>query len=376
MSVAISWANKSNWPNVRTWSVFQYPVTFISCVLSCKRFKGRHTAENIYSSYEGIIQLFGIERKVKYIVSDNASNVIKAFSLPEFEESATSDASMNSDNNTDNESDDDTITDGDTTTDSSAIDEDVLQYLLECQSCFAHTLQLVVKDGMKDIGLSLQKIIAKASNIVSHVKKSVHASEFLEYYKRVQAFNVTHWNSEVKMIRSVLSIPADKLDQLDTQKLTYHEGSLLTDLLEILSPFEEATDVIQKQNTTSASFIIPCIRGLNAVLCNIYSKFQSKLVSTLKSSVNRRLSSYYEQRMYLIIAAMLDPRFKLRWCASESEEYKTFYDALVHKATSSSASEDNPDVLQHATQSEVSEQTQGKEEHLPPSKKKKATQSI
>ena len=51
----------------------------------------------------------GIERKVKYIVSDDASNMIKAFSLPRFEESATSDASMDSDNDTDNESDDDTI---------------------------------------------------------------------------------------------------------------------------------------------------------------------------------------------------------------------------------------------------------------------------
>ena len=28
MSVAISWAIKSNWPNVRTWSVFQYSVTY------------------------------------------------------------------------------------------------------------------------------------------------------------------------------------------------------------------------------------------------------------------------------------------------------------------------------------------------------------
>ena len=123
----------------------------------------------------------------------------------------------------------------------------------------------------------------------------------------MQASNVTRWNSEIKMIRSVLSIPADKLDQLNTQKLTYHERSLLIDLLEILSPFEEATDVIQKQNTTSANFIIPCIHGLNAVLSNTHSKFQSYLVSTLKSSVNRRLSSYYQQRMYLIIAAMLDP---------------------------------------------------------------------
>ena len=78
--------------------------------------------------------------------------MIKAFSLPGFEESATSDASMDSDNDMDNESDDDTTTDGDTTTDSSVIDEDVLQYLPEHQSCFAHTLQLVVKDEMKDIG--------------------------------------------------------------------------------------------------------------------------------------------------------------------------------------------------------------------------------
>lgn len=45
------------------------------------------------------------------------------------------------------------------------------------------------------------------SSIVSHIKKSIHASEFLEDFNRVQASNVTHWNSEVKMIRSVLNIP-------------------------------------------------------------------------------------------------------------------------------------------------------------------------
>ena len=94
---------------------------------------------------------------------------------------------------------------------------------------------------MKDIG-SLHKVINKASSIVSHIKKSIHASEFLEDFKRVQASNVTRWNSEVKMIRSVLNIPADKLDQLDTQKLTHHDRSLLTDLLEILSPFEAGSN--------------------------------------------------------------------------------------------------------------------------------------
>ena len=52
------------------------------------------------------------------------------------------------------------------------------------------------------------------------------------------------------MIQSALNIPTDKLDQLDNQKVTYHKHSLLTDLLEILSPFEEATEIIHNQNTT------------------------------------------------------------------------------------------------------------------------------
>lgn len=46
-------------------------------------------------------------------------------------------------------------------------------------SCFSHTLQLVVKDGLKDI-CSLKTVINKASSFVSHVRKSHKASEILE----------------------------------------------------------------------------------------------------------------------------------------------------------------------------------------------------
>ena len=74
------WTNRQMCSYLGVTAHFINSFQFISCMLSCKWFKGCHTAENIYSSYGGIIQLFGIERKVKYIVSDNAS---KLFLFPD-----------------------------------------------------------------------------------------------------------------------------------------------------------------------------------------------------------------------------------------------------------------------------------------------------
>lgn len=45
--------------------------------------------------------------------------------------------------------------------------------------CFAHTLQLTEKDGLKEGG-QLRSVISKISNFVSFVRKSHHASEILE----------------------------------------------------------------------------------------------------------------------------------------------------------------------------------------------------
>ena len=67
------------------------------------------------------------------------------------------------------------------------------------------------------------------------------------------------------MIESILKISADKLNQLSTtHKLNTHERILLTELVEILAPFEEATKYVQFEKNVSASYIVPCIRGLRA----------------------------------------------------------------------------------------------------------------
>lgn len=48
-------------------------------MLACRRFKGRHTGENILHEYEEIISNFEINKKIFCIISDNATNMIKAF---------------------------------------------------------------------------------------------------------------------------------------------------------------------------------------------------------------------------------------------------------------------------------------------------------
>ena len=53
-----------------------------SAMLACRRFTGRHTADNISVQYEEVVNKFNIADKVTHVVSDNASNVVKAFKLP------------------------------------------------------------------------------------------------------------------------------------------------------------------------------------------------------------------------------------------------------------------------------------------------------
>ena len=55
--------------------------------------------------------------------------------------------------------------------------------------------------------------------------------------------------------------------QLDTQRLSHHEDTVLADLVEILSPFEEATGNSQTENTATTGSIIPSLfPGLKLML--------------------------------------------------------------------------------------------------------------
>ena len=96
--------------------------------------------------------------------------MVKAFSLPgyintTYQESDGSESEDDNDNHSEQFFD---------------YEEDVLELLPPTRSsCFAHTLQLVVKDGLNNAGV-FTKVISKVSTIVSFVHKSTIAAEILE----------------------------------------------------------------------------------------------------------------------------------------------------------------------------------------------------
>ena len=219
-------------------------------MLACKRFTGRHTAENIRQQYEETVASFDIAEKITNIVTDNASNMTKAFcfDLPGFD-GAVEDA----------ESDDD----GDSNDENTQPDESCYELLpaTERDACFAHTINLCVNDGLQKAGQHTTRVLGTTSKIVAYVRKSVNGTEALASEKRLQPAVATRWNSQLVMIKSVLNVEPEKLNTLDTVKLTAYERKTLGEVCEVLRPFEEASTYAQLENQPSASLCDPvCAR--------------------------------------------------------------------------------------------------------------------
>ena len=160
------------WTNRQLFSYFEITAHFItscdwdlkSVMLSCSRFRVSHTADATMDQFQSVISEFDM---FTFTVMDSAANMLKAFSNPNFEKTGR--------NNLEGEESDDNY--DDENEDSVTIDDlETLQFyddlgnVSEHSPCFAHMLQLVIKDGFK-------------------------------------ASNVTRWNSQLMMIRSILRIP-------------------------------------------------------------------------------------------------------------------------------------------------------------------------
>ena len=151
-------------------------------LLCCKQLKGRHSGDNIFLEYKNVLDQFGLDGKVFKIVTDNASNMLKAFdvTIPEL---------AIDDDDTDDETADTDEAIACTSTTGADMDEIELDEMLTFPdriSFFAHTLQLTVKDGLQS-SKQISALLAKVGKIVNSIKKSTIAVEKLEEKKNLSS---------------------------------------------------------------------------------------------------------------------------------------------------------------------------------------------
>ena len=162
----------------------------------------------LYQCYNEIVTEFEVANKITGVVTDSAADMVKAFTPPGY--------AIDED-----DEEEKTVVDLEPMTvdmtelvqDSILCNAAEVAPVPERVPCFAHRLQLAVKDGLKDAG-QLKAVISKVSSFVSFVRKSHHASELLEKCNKLQLANATRWNSQLKMIRSVLQVP-DNMEKIN-----------------------------------------------------------------------------------------------------------------------------------------------------------------
>ena len=168
-----------------------------SVMLACPHFRGSHKGEDILLHFTGIVRAFDITGKVDNIVTDNSSNMLKAFRLLEIS------------NNTDESIDTDDEFDDNDDLQPVEIDNTLSNELDQIQpkhySCFAHIIQLIIKEGLNNTN-QIRRILGKVSRLINHVRHSTVSNDIFDGQNRLQIANATRWNSQLTTLESLIQV--------------------------------------------------------------------------------------------------------------------------------------------------------------------------
>ncbi len=172
--------------------------TLKSFLLDCRRLKGRHSADNIVAAFNEILEEYNINDKVEFIITDNASNMKKAFKFV-------------MDHSDDSEDEEDMVGEGE------PLDRNFTLGSRQRLSCFAHSLQLVVGDGLKEVKC-LSQAISKVSKLANLLHSSTIFKDKFEAVfgngKGIPVATVTRWNSTFKQIHAITELDHTTLTEM------------------------------------------------------------------------------------------------------------------------------------------------------------------
>uniref|UniRef100_A0A671NDY4 HAT C-terminal dimerisation domain-containing protein n=1 Tax=Sinocyclocheilus anshuiensis TaxID=1608454 RepID=A0A671NDY4_9TELE len=258
--------------------------TLKSFLLDCRRFKGRHSADNIVAAFDEILEEYNINDKVEFIITDNASNMKKAFKFV-----------MAEDHSDDSEDEEDMV--------GEPLDRNFTLGSRQRLSCFAHSLQLVVGDGLKEV-----KCLSQAMSKVSKLATLLHSSTiFKDKFeavfgngKSIPVATVTRWNSTFKQIKAITELDHTTLTEMCSPDfknvvITTREWAQLRELCLILGPFAEATELTDGEKIITISMVVPTVLDLNTHLIQMDSpkSLCRPLIRALRESLQQRFSGIF-----------------------------------------------------------------------------------
>jgi hypothetical protein len=209
---------------------------------------------------------------------------------------------------------------------------------IERFSCFAHSLQLAIKDGISV--LSSSPVLSKCSSLSNLVHHSpLFKSAFEEVFgvgRSVPVANATRWNSLLHQLDAISEFDSEQLSNLlhktdhGNLAMSSREVAMLKELIDILQPFAEATDKAQG-NDARISCVVPTVVALHKYLFDqqkivkYHSSFVRQLMEALKKRFKRLLiqvrilpgdhktgTDTYGSIKYPV-GTVLDPQFGVLW---------------------------------------------------------------
>jgi hypothetical protein len=233
-------------------------------LLDIASFAGSHTGEKIGNFCVSMVEEFGIRDKLAFIITDNAANMIKAFtsmdelfcSLDAENEDASDDTAdmIESDSNgEDGETEgvelsghQSNISDGVQLDGEEPLSDDIMEQVLANLgnvgkmrlSCGIHTLQLVVLDRMKGVKF-LNAILSKTCKLATLIHTSgVFSDDYFASFKTTTPSTMnTRWNSVYIQLEALSKLDASKLQTFLMHKkqqacmLTAREMTILVEVV-------------------------------------------------------------------------------------------------------------------------------------------------
>lgn len=247
-----------------------------SCLLECFPLEETHTSKNLSSEFRRVVEKWNLVNKCYSVTTDNAANMVAAVKL--------------------------------------------------CGwihvPCFAHTLNLIIQNNLKEI----ETIRNKVKDIVEYFRRSTQANaKLLGTQKQMECKPLTlkqdvttRWNSTFFMFQRIIDVQDPLIATMGllhnpVEPLTECDYETLKQLCNVLQPFHEITVEMSSEKAVTLSKVILIVRGLVSALKRIEtcttSCLAKKVVNLFLKSINSRFNDVEDKEIFAK-SSFLDPRFK------------------------------------------------------------------